>query len=104
MQSRTQRIISSECVGHSAVMSLMIRTAHQILFGSSIKKNEMGGAGSLYGVEVHTEFWWGNMKERDHLEDPDLDRRIILKRTLKKWDRAWTGLIWLRIGTDGVLL
>jgi hypothetical protein len=28
--------------------------------------------------EVHTEFWWGNLRERHHLEDPDVDGRIIL--------------------------
>jgi hypothetical protein len=22
--------------------------------------------------------WWGNLRERDHLEDPDIDGRIIL--------------------------
>jgi len=22
---------------------------------------------------VHTEFWWGNLKERENLEDPDVD-------------------------------
>jgi hypothetical protein len=39
------------------------------------------------------------------LEDPGLDGRIIFKRIFKKWDgRAWTGLIWLRIGTGGGLL
>jgi hypothetical protein len=32
------------------------------------------------------------------LKDPDADGRIILKWILKKWNRAWTGLIWLRIG------
>jgi hypothetical protein len=26
-----------------------------------------------------TEFWWGNLRERDHLEDPDVDWRIILR-------------------------
>jgi hypothetical protein len=25
--------------------------------------------------------------------------RIILKWIFRKWDGAWTGLIWLRIGT-----
>jgi hypothetical protein len=30
---------------------------------------------------------------------------IILKRIIKKWDtEAWTGLIWLGIGTGGGLL
>jgi hypothetical protein len=38
------------------------------------------------------------------LEDPDVDGRIILKRIFEKWDGAWTGLMWLRIGTDGGLL
>jgi hypothetical protein len=28
--------------------------------------------------------------------------RIVLKWIIKKWDKeAWTGLIWLRIGTKG---
>ena len=40
--------------------------------------------------------------ERDHLEEPDVDRRIILKWIFRKWDVAvWTRLIWLRIGTGG---
>jgi hypothetical protein len=44
----------------------------------------------------------GNVRERDHLEDPGLDGRIILKRMFRKWDTLiWSGLIWLRIGTGG---
>jgi hypothetical protein len=27
--------------------------------------------------EAHRGFWWGNLRERDHLEDPGLDERII---------------------------
>jgi hypothetical protein len=27
---------------------------------------------------MHTGFWWGNMKERDHFEDLDTDGRITL--------------------------
>jgi hypothetical protein len=29
--------------------------------------------------EVQTEFWWGNLRERDHFKDPGVDRRIILR-------------------------
>jgi hypothetical protein len=55
--------------------------------------------------EVHTGFWWGDLREGDHLKDPDVDGRIILKWIFKKWDGGvWTGLIWLRIGTGGGLL
>jgi hypothetical protein len=54
---------------------------------------------------VYTGFWWGDMREGDHLEDPCVDERIILKWDFKKWGlRAWTRLIWLRIGTGGGLL
>jgi hypothetical protein len=53
---------------------------------------------------VHTGFWWRDLREGDHLGDPGLDWRIILKWIFKKWDGAWTGFSWLRIGTDGELL
>jgi hypothetical protein len=29
--------------------------------------------------EVHTGFWWGNPRERDHLKDLGVDGKIILK-------------------------
>ena len=35
---------------------------------------------------MYTGFWWGNLRERDHLENPGVDRRIILKRIFSKWD------------------
>jgi hypothetical protein len=25
---------------------------------------------------VHTEFWWGNPRERDHFQDPGVDARM----------------------------
>jgi hypothetical protein len=36
--------------------------------------------------EVYTGFGCGNLKERDHLEDPGLDVKIILRWILMKRD------------------
>jgi hypothetical protein len=36
------------------------------------------------GRKIHAGFWWGNLKERDYLEDLDVDGKIILKRMLEK--------------------
>jgi hypothetical protein len=35
--------------------------------------------------EVHTEFWWGNPRDKDHLEDRGVDGRTIVIRIFKKW-------------------
>ena len=40
----------------------------------------MGARRGLYRV------WWGNMRERDHWEDPGVDMRIILRWVFRKCD------------------
>jgi hypothetical protein len=45
---------------------------------------------------------WGNLRERDHLEDPGIDGRIILRWIFRKWDvreRAGSMLLWIRTGS-----
>jgi hypothetical protein len=37
------------------------------------------------GREVYTGFWWGNVRERDQLEDLGVDGRIILRWIYRKW-------------------
>jgi len=51
----------------------MICNVQQILLGDQIKKTEMGRSCGTYGGQVHTVFWWGSMRERDHFEDLDVD-------------------------------
>jgi hypothetical protein len=36
--------------------------------------------------EVHTGFSWGDPREGDHLGDPGVDGRIILRWIFGKWD------------------
>jgi hypothetical protein len=43
-----------------------------------------------------------NLRERDQLEDQDVDGRIILRWVFRKWYvGVWTGFSWLRIETGG---
>jgi hypothetical protein len=54
----------------------------------------MGERGDVYRVLV-----W-DLRERDHWEDPGVDRRILLRGIFIKWNvGVWAGLSWLRIGT-----
>jgi hypothetical protein len=67
-----------------------------------IKSRRMRWAGHVkcMGGEENTGFWWRNLRERDDLEDPGIDGRLILRRIFRKWDVViWIGSIWLRIGT-----
>ena len=37
---------------------------------------------------VHTGLWWGKLREGDHLEDPGIDWRLILRWISRKWDEG----------------
>jgi hypothetical protein len=65
-----------------------------------MKSRRMRWAGHVARMgkrEVDTGFWWGDMREGDHLGDPGIDGRIILKWVLKKWDG---GMDWIELAQD----
>jgi hypothetical protein len=44
----------------------------------------------------------GNPEGKNHLGNPCVDGRIILRWMFMKWDvGVWTGSRWLRLGTGG---
>jgi hypothetical protein len=50
---------------------------------------------------MHTIFWLGNLKGRDHLRDLGVYVKISIGIYLMEMGgKVWTGLIWLRRGTN----
>jgi hypothetical protein len=47
--------------------------------------------------EVHTGFLWTDLRERNHLEDSDVDGRIILKLIFKELNG---GMDWIYVAQD----
>jgi hypothetical protein len=62
-----------------------------------MRRMRLAGHAALWGRGVvYTGFWWGNLRERVHLEDPDVDGKIIrvFRLIFRKGDvDAWTGSI-----------
>ena len=50
---------------------------------------------------MHKGFRWRNLRERDHLEDPGIDGRIIIRWIFRRWGVVlWTGLIYSIANTN----
>ena len=81
-------------------------SVHNDYAGDQIKRNEIGAACSTYGRDrkVAHRVFVGKPEERDNLKYLGIDGSVILKSVFNKQDKAWNGLIWLRIGTGGGLL
>jgi len=46
---------------------------------------------------VHREFWWGNLRERGHIEEPGVDGRIMVRSVFRKWVG---GVDWIDLAQD----
>ena len=46
---------------------------------------------------MYSGLWLGILRERDHLEDPRVDGRIILRWIFRKWDG---GMDWIDLARD----
>jgi hypothetical protein len=53
----------------------------------------MGGTCGTCRGEVYSGFWLGKLRERDNLDDPDVDGRIILILIFKNWNGG--GMDWI---------
>jgi len=73
--------------------------------GDPIRRIKWAGHLAQIGKgEVHTGFWWGNLRERSHFEDLDTDARITLKQFFTKWHgKSQNAMILFWIGTGGGL-
>jgi hypothetical protein len=49
-------------------------------------------------VCVCTGFWWGNLRERDHWGNPDVDGRIIFKMELQEVGGGYGD--WMELAQD----
>jgi len=50
-------------------------------------------------IEMHTEFWWGNLKEKDRLVVVGVGLKVLLKWILH--GKVWPELIWFMIRIVG---
>jgi hypothetical protein len=48
--------------------------------------------------EVHTGFWWGNLKERGHVENLDVDGDNI---KIDLQEVGWEGMDWIPLAPCG---
>ena len=82
---------------HNEELNDLYTPPNIVRFIKSRIKRWAGHVARLGRGEVYKEFWWGNLKERDLLEDTGVDGRIILRWIFRKWNVG--GMEWLKIGT-----
>jgi hypothetical protein len=51
-------------------------------------------------AEVHTAFWWGKLRERDHLVNQGVYGKIILRWIFRMWDVGVCSGSWIELAQD----
>jgi hypothetical protein len=80
--------------------SLILCTPPHYCAGDKIEKCNGRGMWHISRKgELCIRFWWGNLRDRVHWKDKDVDGRIILGWKFWNWKGfVGTGRSWLRIG------
>jgi hypothetical protein len=81
---------------HSKQGALCLVVLTKYNSGDQMKKTEMGRACSTYGERRG--IYRGNLRVGDHLKDPGVDGRILLKCIYEKWDERGMDFINLAEG------
>ena len=60
---------------------------------TAIKFRNMSCVGHVMCAEgldgwMYPQFWWGNLREGDDLDDPGADGKIILERIFRRWNEG----------------
>jgi hypothetical protein len=66
-----------------------------------MKSRRMRWAGHVESIgrgEVCIGFWWENLRERAHWEDPSIDGRIMLRQIFRKWNVG--SMDWIELAQD----
>jgi hypothetical protein len=77
---------------------LCFRVDLNLGIGSEGEKTEKILLGRVWGGEMHTEFWWRNLREGDHFEDTCLEWEDMIKMDLREVE--WGGMDCIDLAVD----
>ena len=69
---------------HNEELNNLYSSPNIILVIKSRRIRLAGHVALMRRLYVHTGFWWGNLSERGHLQDPVVDERLILRWISRK--------------------